>query len=86
MKKTILISAAVIAAIIASCSSPAPTDGSKDAKVQDADSGRVFNVDTTTLAAGTPYYVCWMHPKLISNKPGNCPECGEMIMEEKIKQ
>lgn len=86
MKKTILISAVTIAAIIASCSSSTTTDGSKDAKVQSADSGRVFNVDTTTLAAGTPYYVCWMHPTLISNTPGNCPECGEMVMEEKIKQ
>jgi hypothetical protein len=84
IKKTTVISAAVICDYC--ILGPAPTDGSKDAKVQDADSGRVFNVDTTTLAAGTPYYVCWMHPTLISDKPGNCPECGEMIMEEKIKQ
>jgi len=86
MKRTILISVSVIALIFASCGSPTTTNGDKNAKVQSADSARVFDVDTTALAAGTPYYVCWMHPTLISDKPGNCPECGEMVMEEKIKQ
>jgi hypothetical protein len=86
MNKTTIISSAITILFFAACSTSTTNTESKDAKIQDADSGRVFNVDTTTLAAGTPYYVCWMHPELISNKPGNCPECGEMVMEEKIKQ
>ena len=86
MKKTILISFAAIAVIVTSCSSPAPSDGSKDAKIQSADSAQNFSLDTTALAAGTVYYSCPMHPEVISDKPGNCPECGDMALEPLTKQ
>ena len=85
MKKTILISAATIAMIFASCSSSTTTSGNKDAKIQSADSAQNFSLDTTALAAGTVYYQCPMDLEEISDKPGSCPKRG-MDLEKMTKQ
>lgn len=85
MKKTILISFAAIAVIVASCSSPAPTDGSRDAKIQSADSAQNFAFDTAAIVTGATYYQCPMDLAIISDKPGACPTCG-MDLEKMIKQ
>ena len=84
-KKAILISAAAITMIVSSCSSPAPTDGSQDAKIQSADSAQNFSFDTATLAAGTTYYQCPMDLEQISDKPGSCPKCG-MDLQQMTKK
>jgi len=44
------------------------------------------SIDTNKLTAGTPYYQCPMHPEVISDKPGNCPKCGDMALEKVVKQ
>ena len=87
MKKNIIVSLAAIAFIFTSCSNSTTISGDKDAKVQSADSVKQnFALDTTKLAAGTVYYTCPMHPHVISDKPGKCPECGEMDLEPVTKQ
>ena len=35
-----------------------------------------------THAAGVQY-TCPMHPEVISNKPGTCPQCGMDLVEKK---
>lgn len=83
MKKNFFL-AASIALILGACSSSTTTSGDKDAKVS-ADSTQIFNLDTTTLAAGTGYYQCPMDLEEISDKPGICPKCG-MELEPVTKQ
>jgi hypothetical protein len=83
MKKHILFIAAGIM-MLGACTSSTKTE-SKDAKVQSADSTQIFNLDTTTLAAGTVYYQCPMDLSEISDKPGACPKCG-MDLEPVTKQ
>ena len=70
-----LISIAIIITLF-SCSS-SQTGASRD-KDQ-------FHADTTQLTAGTAFYQCPMHPKIISTNPGDCPECG-MALEQRVKQ
>jgi hypothetical protein len=45
---------------------------------------QTFKFDTTTVKTGEAFYQCPMHPAVISNKPGDCPECG-MPLEKKTK-
>ena len=82
MKKHILVIAAGIV-MLGACNSSTKTSD-KDAKVS-ADSTQIFNLDTTTLAAGTVYYQCPMDLSEISDKPGKCPKCG-MDLEPLTKQ
>ena len=43
-----------------------------------------FNFDTTVVKAGNSFYQCPMHLKILSDKPGDCPDCG-MALEKKSK-
>jgi len=47
-------------------------------------SSQSFKFDTTTVKSGDAFYQCPMHPAVISDKPGNCPECG-MPLDKIIK-
>lgn len=38
--------------------------------------------DTTTAPATAAQYTCPMHPDVLSDKPGQCPQCG---MELQVK-
>jgi membrane fusion protein, copper/silver efflux system len=68
MRKTIVI-LSIVSLLLAgiSCSGSKSNSGS-------ADSSRI---------ATEVYYTCSMHPKVHSEKPGNCPTCGmELIQKE----
>ncbi|HRH66272.1 MAG TPA: heavy metal-binding domain-containing protein [Bacteroidia bacterium] len=41
-----------------------------------ADSASVAATADTTQAAAAAQYTCPMHPDVISDKPGQCPQCG----------
>jgi len=43
-------------------------------------SGDVSNGDTKAAAVK---YTCPMHPDVISDKPGKCPNCGMDLVEKK---
>lgn len=36
-----------------------------------------------TSANQTEAYTCPMHPKILQDKPGNCPECGMNLVPAK---
>lgn len=40
------------------------------------------SVDTATAPATAAQYTCPMHPDVLSDKPGQCPQCG---MELQVK-
>lgn len=82
MKKHILVIAAGVF-MLGACTSSTKTND-EHAKAP-ADSTQIFNLDTTTLAAGTVYYQCPMDLEEISDKPGACPKCG-MELESRTKQ
>ena len=84
MKKNFLFAAGIVM-MLGACTSSTTTSGDKDAKIQNSDSAQIFNLDTTTLAAGTVYYQCPMDLSEISDKPGACPKCG-MDLEPMTKQ
>ena len=84
MKKNFLFAIGVVM-MLGACTSSTTTTGDKDAKIQSADSTQIFNLDTTTFAAGTAYYQCPMDLSEISDKPGICPKCG-MDLEKMVKQ
>jgi hypothetical protein len=73
MKKLLLISGIAIAVIMNACSSTKSDSGAQ-----------TFKLDTTTLKTGQEFYQCPMHPSVLSNKPGACPQCGMAL--EKIKK
>ena len=52
-------------------------------KTESSDKGK-YSLDTTTLAAGSAFYQCPMHPEVISKDPGTCPKCG-MALEKVVK-
>jgi len=81
MKKHFLFIAAGIVMLGACKPSTKTNDGAKVS----ADSTQIFNLDTTTLAAGTVYYQCPMDLEEISDKPGACPKCG-MDLEPMTKK
>jgi hypothetical protein len=82
MKKNFLLAAGIL--IMLGACKPSTKTSDKDAKVN-ADSTQIFNLDTTTLAAGTVYYQCPMDMEEISDKPGTCPKCG-MALEPMTKK
>ena len=43
-----------------------------------------FKFDTTTVKLGNVFYQCPMHPAVLSDKAGNCPECV-MPIEKRTK-
>lgn len=43
-----------------------------------------YNLDTTSLASGTVFYQCPMHPEVLSTNQGECPKCG-MALEKRTK-
>ena len=76
MKKIILLSAAVVVLAIG-CTNSLGTD---DKKVNTE-----MKLDTTKLKLGDVYYQCEMHPAVLSDKAGSCPECG-MDLEKVLKK
>jgi hypothetical protein len=81
MKKTIIL-LAFGSLIVFGCNSSTSNNESSSAKPDTSFQA----IDTTKLAAGASYYQCLMHPEVISDKPGNCPKCGDMALEKRVKQ
>ncbi len=79
MKKSIIVSLAVIALMFASCSNSSnKTDSTKSETLS-----QNFNLDTTQLKSGETFYQCEMHAEVISEKAGKCPKCGMGLSEMK---
>ena len=74
MKKTILLSVAVLSLLLSACGNSSTSNEAVPA------------IDTTKLKTGDAYYQCEMHPEVISDKPGACPKCEGMDMEKKVKK
>lgn len=70
MKKTIILSVAVIALTLGACNSSSNKNETTNSTTQ------TFNLDTTKLKSGETFYQCPMDPEIISDKPGSCPKCG----------
>ena len=73
MKKTILFSAVAFSLLFGACGNSSTTKATFE------------SCDTTKLKTGEAYYQCAMHPEVNSSKPGNCPKCGEMELDKKVK-
>ena len=78
MKKTIILSAAILALAFSACSSSNKSESANS-------TSQNFQLDTTTLKSGEAFYQCEMDAKVISDKPGTCPTCG-MDLEKKEKK
>ena len=74
MKQLIIIIATVTFGIFMNACSSTKTDSTSQS----------FKFDTTTVKTGESFYQCPMHPSVISEKPGDCPECG-MALEKRVK-
>jgi len=61
MKKLFNISAIIIVLFFAAC-----TSAEKPAET---------SADTTIQSTAATVYTCPMHPEVISDKPGTCPDC-----------
>ena len=89
MKKTIIISAAVIAITLGACNNSSnkaeQTNSMDSSKVEKANPNQQFNLDTTKLQSGASFYQCPMHLEVISDQPGKCPKCG-MDLEKVVKR
>ena len=89
MKKTIILSAAVLSFMLSACNSSSTknekSNSTDSTSVQGGNTSQTFNLDTTKLKSGDTYYQCEMHPEVISDKPGNCPKCGMDLMVMKKK-
>lgn len=79
MKKTIIISAVAVALMISACN-----NSSRNYEAAKSETtSQTFNIDTTKLNSGEKFYLCEMHPDVISDKAGNCPKCGMELSEMK---
>ena len=74
MKKIIILSVLAFALMSGTCKSSSENGAVK---------GQTFNLDTTKLKSGQPFYQCTMDPEVISDKPGHCPKCGMELTEIK---
>ena len=74
IKKAILLLTVVLALIFNACNNSSSSQESTE------------TFDTTKLKTGDAYYQCSMHPEVTSDKPGNCPKCGEMELEKMEKK
>jgi hypothetical protein len=87
MKKTTFLSIAIISMMLGACNST--TNSNKQLESSDSTktqkSAQLFNLDTTKLKSGDPFYQCEMNPEVISDKPGSCPTCGMDLSEIKKK-
>jgi hypothetical protein len=79
MKKTIILSAAVVAFAFSACNSTNPAEQTTESTEQN------FKLDTTMLKSGESFYQCSMDPDVVSDKAGACPKCG-MDLEKKEKK
>lgn len=75
MKKTIIFSVVAFALITIACKNTTT-------KIVN-DAVQTFNLDTTRLKSGEPFYQCTMDPEVLSEKPGACPKCGMDLTEMK---
>lgn len=88
-RKTILLSVASLSLMLFACGnattkSEEPKSG-ETTVITDSTSSMAFNYDTTKLKAGDVFFQCDMHPEVLSDKMGLCPEC-EMDLTELKKQ
>lgn len=87
-KKTILLSAAVIALALGACNNEPKNEvqqidsqemhehESGDMHHHDEDSMHQHDDDTSHNKMSVVIYQCPMHPDVTSTQPGKCPKCG----------
>ena len=81
MKKSTIFLGVALAITLAACNNSSTGNEQTNAN---ADTSAFHALDTTTLAAGTVFYQCEMHPEITSDKPGTCPTCGmDLVKMEK---
>lgn len=87
MKKSIILSATVVALIFSACNNSSKkveqTTSSDSSKTQSVKTTQIFNLDTSKLKIGDAFYQCPMHPEVLSDKQGLCPKCEMELMEMK---
>ena len=87
MKKTIIISFAVVFLIFTACKSSSTkneeANSSDSTKTKSVANEQTFNLDTLSLKSGETFYQCVMDHEIISDKPGSCPTCGMDLSEIK---
>ena len=82
MKKTITLSAAVIAGVLSACNS---STAKKETTTPVDSVTQTFKLDTTKLKSAETFYQCEMDADVLSDKPGKCPKCG-MDLEKMTKK
>lgn len=81
MKKLLILSIVAFALILGACKgSNSNNDSGPSTGVTQS-----FNIDTTMLKPGTIFYQCEMHPEVLSDQTGTCPQCG-MDLSERAKK
>ena len=70
MKRLSIISATIIAGVLAIAACSSQVSDNKESQVQ-ASTGKVS-------------YTCPMHPEITSDKPGSCPKCGMDLVKQEV--